>query len=185
MTIVLICLVVVVVALLMMINGLIGKKNQVENALAAVDVQLKRRYDLIPNLVTTVKEYMKHERGVLEDLTALRSKAIAGGLSDKEKSELDGEIVRRVGAIMVQVENYPELKASDNMIFLQRSLNEIEEQLAAARRAANAALTAYNNAVEMVPTCVVAGMLGYQRRELLTATTEERRNPDVKNLFNA
>ena len=179
--------VVVVVVLFLfvflMYNSLIGKKNQVENAFASIDTLLKKRYDLIPNLVSTVKQYMQHEAGVLTEVTELRSKALSSGLSSDEAVELDNKIGKALGGIMVAVENYPELKASDNFQQLQRSLNEVEEQISAARRAFNAAVTDFNNAVEMFPTNIMAGLMHYRRRQLFEIPEQERRNVDVGDLF--
>lgn len=175
--------VIILFVILGMYNSLIGKKNDVENAFASIDTILKKRYDLIPNLVAAVKQYMQHERGLLENVTALRAKAISGGTSPDEAVALNNEINKALGGIMVAVENYPDLKASRNFIDLQRSLNEVEEQLSAARRAFNAAVTDFNNAVEMFPTNIMAGMMRYTRRQLFEIPEAERRNPDVKSLF--
>lgn len=164
-------------------NGLVGKKNQCENAFATIDTLLKKRYDLIPNLVATVKQYMQHEADTLTEITELRSKAMSGGVSSDEAVGLNNMIGKALGGIMVAVENYPELKASDNFQQLQRSLNEVEEQLSAARRAFNSAVTTYNNAVEMFPSNIVAGMIGYNRRQLFEIAEKERKNVNVGELF--
>lgn len=166
-------------------NSLIGKKNAVENSFASVDTILKKRYDLIPNLVATVKQYMTHEAGVLTEVTELRAKATSGSLSQDEAVEVNNRIGRAIGGIMVAVENYPELKASENFQQLQRTLNEVEEQISAARRAFNAAVTDFNNAVEMFPTNVFARMMGYQRRQLFEISEAERQNVSVADLFKA
>jgi len=182
-----IILAVVVVVLLVAVfgvyNSLVGKKNQVENAFASIDTILKKRYDLIPNLVATVKQYMQHEAGVLTQVTELRAKAMSGGVSSNEAVDLNNQIGKAIGGIMVAVERYPDLKASENFQQLQRTLNEVEEQLSAARRAFNASVTDYNNAVEMFPTNIMAGMMGYERRKLFEVAESERQTPDVKNLF--
>ena len=175
--------VVILVIAFGMYNGLIGKKNGVENAFATIDTILKKRYDLIPNLVAAVKQYMEHERGLLENVTALRAKATSGNISSDEAITLNNEINKTMGGIMVAVESYPELKANENFKDLQRSLNEVEEQLSAARRAFNASVTDFNNAVEMFPTNIMAGMMNYKRRQLFEIPETERQNPDVKNLF--
>jgi LemA protein len=177
---------IVVVVLLVvfgMYNSLIGKKNNVENAFASIDTILKKRYDLIPNLIAAVKQYMQHERGILENITELRSKAMSGNVSSDEAITLNNEINKAMGGIMVAVENYPDLKANQNFMDLQRSLNEVEEQLSAARRAFNAAVTDFNNAVEMFPTNIMAGMMNYKRRQLFEIPEVERENPNVKELF--
>jgi LemA protein len=176
-------LVVVLLALFTMYNSLVGKKNAVENAFAGIDAILKKRYDLIPNLVATVKQYMQHEAGVLTEVTELRSKATSGKLDQDDQVEVDNRIGRALRGIMVQVEAYPELKANENFQQLQRTLNEIEEQLSASRRAFNAAVTDYNNAIEMFPTNMMAGMMGYKRRRLFEIPEAERENPNVGNLF--
>jgi LemA protein len=183
MTIVLIILGVVVAALLLMYNGLIGKKNDVENAFAGMDTMLKKRYDLIPNLVASVKQYMEHEAGVLTEITELRAKAISGRLSPDETVDLNRKLGTAMRGIMIAVENYPDLKASENFMQLQRSLNEVEEQLSASRRAFNAAVTRFNNAVEMFPTNIMAGMMNYRRRSLFEIDEAERQRPDVGALF--
>ena len=176
---------VVVVGLVVfaMYNTLVGKKNQVENAFATIDTLLKKRYDLIPNLVATVKQYMEHEAGTLTKITELRAKALSGSISSDDSVALNNQLGKMLGNIMVAVENYPDLKANQNFLQLQGTLNEIEEQLSAARRAFNASVTDFNNAVEMFPTNIMAGMMGYRRRQLFEASEAERETPDVKDLF--
>jgi len=164
-------------------NSLVGKKNQVQNVFASIDALLKKRYDLIPNLVSTVQSYMSHERDTLTEITQIRAKAVSGNLSDNEKVELDNKITKALGGIMVAVENYPDLKANQNFLQMQRSMTEIEEQISAARRAYNAAVTDYNNAVEMLPTNILASMLNYQRKQVFEISEDHRQNVNVKNLF--
>jgi LemA protein len=166
-------------------NTLVGKKNQVENVFGSIDAMLKKRYDLIPNLVAAVQQYMKHERGTLTEITELRTKAVTGGLTSDQKIEIDNKIGKMLSGIMVQVENYPNLKASENFLQLQGSMNEVEEQISAARRAYNAAVMDYNNAVEMFPTNIIAGMIGYKRKIMFEISEAERKNVDVKQLFNS
>jgi len=166
-----------------MYNSLINKKNQVENAFGGIDTQLKKRYDLIPNLIESVKTYMKHESETLTQITELRTKAMSGNISDDEKVSLDNAITSKLGGIMVAVENYPDLKASDNFNQLQRSLNEVEEQISASRRAYNATVTSYNNGIEMFPTNLIAGMMNMQRKNVFEIPESERKNVDVGNLF--
>ncbi|MBP7653664.1 LemA family protein [Candidatus Dependentiae bacterium] len=166
-------------------NSLVNKKNQVNNAFASIDTMLKKRYDLIPNLIATVQTYMKHEASTLKEITELRSKAMSENISDNEKVAIDNKLSRAIGGIMVSIENYPDLKANQNFLQLQGSLNEIEEQISAARRAYNAAVTDYNNAVEMLPTNIFAGLMGYKQRQLFEITEKERENVNAKNLFNS
>ncbi|NLE65436.1 MAG: LemA family protein [Elusimicrobia bacterium] len=179
----LIVLVVVGLVVMGMYNGLIAKKNQVENAFASIDTMLKKRYDLIPNLVASVQQYMQHEQKTLVGLTEMRARAVSGGLSPQETAELDQKITKTLGGIMVAVENYPDLKANQNFLQLQAALNETEEQISAARRAYNASVVDYNNAIEMFPTSIMAGMMNYQRKVVFTAAEAERGNVNVKELF--
>ena len=165
-------------------NSLVGKKNQVQNVFASIDALLKKRYDLIPNLIATVKTYMQHERGTLTEITEMRAKAVSGALSDDQKVDLDNKITKALGGIMVAVENYPDLKANQNFLQLQQTLNEVEEQISAARRAYNATVTDYNNSVEMFPTNIVASMMNYQRKQVFEIPDKERKNVNVKDLFN-
>ena len=173
-----------VLILVLMYNSLINKKNQVENSFGGMDVQLKKRYDLIPNLISAVKTYMKHEANTLTEITELRTKALSGGISDDEKVDLDNKITSHLGGIMVAVENYPDLKASENFNQLQRSLNEVEEQISASRRAYNSTVTSYNNTIEMFPTNMLAGMMKMEHRDVFEIPETERQNVDVGDMFN-
>ena len=176
-------IVVVVLIPVMMYNSLINKKNQVANVFASIDALLKKRFDLVPNLVETVKTYMKHEKSLLTDVTEMRAKAVSGRPSDDERIQLDNQLTKALGGIMVAVENYPDLKANQNFLQLQASLNEIEEQISAARRAYNATVTTYNNAIEMFPTNIMASMMNYKRKNVFEIPEEERENVDVGKMF--
>lgn len=179
----LIIIAVLVVIVVLMYNSLVGKKNQVDNIFAGVDAVLKKRYNLIPNLVSSVQQYMQHEKGILEKVTELRAQALKPGISDEKKIALDREITSALGNIMVAVENYPELKANENVMHLQRTLTEVEAQIAAARRAYNQAVTDYNNALEMIPTNILANMMHYTRKQVFEITEDERKNVNVGKLF--
>lgn len=181
----LIILLVVIIILVLMYNSLVAKKNQVENIFAGVDAVLKKRYDLIPNLVASVGKYMEHEKSILEEVTKLRAEANKPNISDAQKMALDTKVTSALGSIMIAVENYPELKANENVMHLQHSLNEIEEQISAARRAYNQAVTDYNNAIEMVPTNFMAQAMNYQRKAVFEIDETQRQNVNVKELFNA
>jgi LemA protein len=180
----LIILIVVVIILVLMYNSLVAKKNQVENIFASVDTQLKKRYDLIPNLVASVSKYMEHEKSILEEVTKLRADANKPNISDEQKIALDAKVSSALGSIMVAVENYPELKANENVMHLQHSLNDVEEQISAARRAYNQAVTDYNNALEQIPTNFMATAMSYKRKEVFEISEGERQNINVKELFN-
>ena len=166
-----------------MYNSLVRKKNQVSNIFATVDAILKKRYDLIPNLVATAQKYMEHEKHVFEEVTRLRARALAGDASDEEKIDIDRKVTQAIRGIMVAVENYPGLRANENFLHLQATLTEVEEQISAARRAYNAAVTDYNNAIEMFPTNVVAQIFNYGRKRLFEIGPGERVAPDVHKLL--
>ncbi len=174
---------VVVVILVLMYNSLVSKKNQVENIFAGVDAVLKKRYDLIPNLVASVSKYMEHEKSLLQEVTKLRADANKPNISEHEKIALDAKVSSALGSLMIAVENYPELQANENVMHLQHSLNEIEEQISAARRAYNQAVTDYNNAIEMIPTNFMANLMHYTRKEVFVIVESERQNVNVKELF--
>lgn len=174
---------VIILAIVFMYNTLISKKNQVENIFAGLDAILKKRYDLLPNLVASVKEYMVHEQSTLEKITELRSKALQSNLNSGEKLALDKQLSQMLGGLMVAVENYPTLKANENFLHLQATLNELEEQISAARRAFNQSVTDYNNAIEMFPTNLLANFMKLERKNVFSAPVAERENVDVKNLF--
>ena len=177
---ILVVLGVVVVGIIGIFNSLIGKKNAVANVFGTMDAMLKKRYDLIPNLVSTVKGYMTHEREVLEKVTQLRGEAMKASQSDNSRVALDNQISRLLLGIMANVENYPQLKASDNFMNLQRTMTELEEQISAARRAFNATVMDYNNAVQMFPTNIVAGVMGYEVKTYFEIASDERNNVEVK-----
>lgn len=173
----------VMIVLIVLYNTLVGKKNQVENIFASVDTQLKKRYDLIPNLVASVQEYMQHEKSVLENITQLRAQATKPDISEAQKIALDAQVTSALGSIMVAVEDYPELKANENVMNLQASLNEVEAQIAASRRAYNQAVTDYNNAIEMIPTNFMAMAMNYKRKDVFSIDESQRENIDVQALF--
>lgn len=173
----------VVIILVFMYNSLIAKKNQVENIFGSLDAMLKKRYDLIPNLVASVSQYMEHEKSLLENVTKLRADANKPNISEHQKIKLDAQVTSALGSIMIAVENYPDLKANENVMHLQRSLNEIEEQIGAARRAYNQSVTDYNNAIEMVPTNFMANAMNYKRKEVFEIPQTQRENVNVKELF--
>jgi LemA protein len=163
-------------------NRLVRLRNGADNAFASIDVQLKQRCDLIPRVVDTVRGYMTHERDVLETLTELRMRAIGGDAGPAERMALDGQMSGLLRGIIARAEAYPDLKAGQTVVGLQRSLNEVEAQIAAARRTYNAAVTAYNTAIESVPANLVAGPFGFSRRPLFEAAPEDRAVPDVGRL---
>lgn len=165
-------------------NHLVTLRNAADAVFATIDAQLLQRCDLIPNLVGAAKAYMAHESETLTRLSALRSQALAAR-TPQEKVAANNRLGTALRGFMVNVEAYPALRASENMMHLQRSLNECEAQIAAARRAYNAAVTDYNNAIQRIPMCLLAAPFGFRRRDLIEATEEQRRNPNVRELFGA
>jgi len=180
---ILIILLIVGLVAVVLYNSVIAKKNAVANAYGAIDAMLKKRYDLIPNLVETVKTYMNYERDTLTKITELRTKAIDPNTPTEQKIQLENQISSAMRNIMVQVENYPQLQANENFLQLQASWNEIEEQISAARRAYNAAVTDYNNAVQQFPTNIFANMMKLTTKPVLEIPEEERKNISAKDLF--
>jgi len=183
MWVVIVIVVVVLFAAIFIYNSLISKKNQVKNVFGTIDALLKKRYDLLPNLVATVKAYMQHEKDLLREITEMRAKAVSGRMSDDEQVVLDNKLSKMLGSIMVAVENYPDLKANENFMQLQRTMNELEEQISAARRAYNAAVTNFNNAVEMFPTNLAASAMGYKTKNVFEISPEQRENVDADKIF--
>lgn len=165
-------------------NNLVRKRNDVENGFSGMDVQLRKRYDMIPNLVATVQNYATHEQETLTRVTALRNQAVKGDLSMGDKLKLDSEMSKLMSGIMVAVEDYPELKASEQYMNLQRNITEMESQISAARRAFNAVVLAYNNAIQVFPTVLVASLFNFTRSNMFENSEVERANPNVNELFN-
>jgi LemA protein len=174
---------VIVLLLILLYNNLVGKKNQVATAFSSIDVLLKKRFDLIPNLTKMVKRYMQHEVDVLTRVTEMRARAMSGPMNDADAVAMDQQVSSTIGKIMVAAENYPDLKASRNFTNLQASLNEVEEQISAARRAYNASVKDYNNALEMFPSSIVARLMGYQQKMFFEISRQERQNVDVGQLL--
>ncbi|MDR0385825.1 MAG: LemA family protein [Prevotellaceae bacterium] len=174
---------ILVIVYIFIYNGLVSRKNQVEYADGAVNTMFKNRYDLIPNLVATVKQYMQHEKGLLEQLTRLRSGFAGKHLDTEQINEWEQQYGKAIKAFNLTVESYPDLKAGEQFSRLQASLNECEAQLAAARRTYNAAVMEYNNALEMFPSNIVASMMHYKRKKMIEASQQEQKTPDVNSLF--
>jgi len=162
-------------------NGLVRLRNQVKNAWAQIDVQLKRRHDLIPNLMETVKGYMKHERETLEAVTSARNlaqKAIGTGVGAQAKAE--GELSSALSRLLAVVENYPDLKANQNFMALQEELTSTENKISFSRQYYNDSVLTYNNKTQMVPSNIIAGMFGFKTGEFFEVTAAaEREAPKV------
>lgn len=174
---------VIAIWLIAIYNGLVSLKNNRENAFADIDVQLKQRHDLIPQLLGAVKGYMEHERGTLEAVTQARQKAVsASGINEKIRAEQD--LTSALQGLNVQVEAYPDLKASQNFMQLQTEISDIENKLAAVRRFFNAATKELNIAVQKFPNNLVAGMFGFKTEPMFdlgdTQREELDKAPEVK-----
>ena len=167
--------------------NVVKTKNKVDEAMASIDVQLKKRYDLMPNVLFLANKFMEHERGLLENITALRAQALKldsslGSIEGKLK--LDGEIQRQMGQLMVNMENYPQIKADQTMIQSMQTYNEVEEHIAAARRFYNAAVLDLNNAVELFPSSVIASMFNFKQMPFFKVEDEkERQAVNAKEFF--
>jgi LemA protein len=167
-------------------TGVIKKKNKVQEAFASIDVQLKKRYDLLPNILTIAQKFMEHERSLFEDITNLRTQAL--NLSSDysnidEKIKLDKEISNKMGQILVSVENYPQLKSDQTMVTAMQTYNETEEHIAAARRFFNSAALDLKNAVEIFPSSLIAKILNIKATEFFTIEEKERQNINAADYF--
>jgi LemA protein len=162
-------------------NGLVGSRNQVKNSWAQIDVQLKRRYDLIPNLVETVKGYAKHERETLEAVTNARNLAQAAASANVgERAKLEGELGSALSRLLAVVEQYPDLKANQNFLALQEELTSTENKISFSRQYYNDSVLKYNNKIQMFPSNIVANMTNFKASEFFEVTTsEERAAPKV------
>ena len=163
-------------------NSLVKSKLKVDNAWSQIDVQLQRRFDLIPNFVETVKGYMKHESETFEKITALRT-SWANSSSVGEKAKLDGELSGALKTIMAVSENYPELKANTNFSELSEELRNTENKISFSRQFYNDSVTMYNTKLELFPSNIVATMFNFKARELFAAENDEARK-NVKVDFN-
>jgi LemA protein len=164
-------------------NNLVKLRNNRENAFADIDVQLKQRYDLVPQLVATVKGYASHEKELLESITAARS-AAANAASIDEKIKADQQLTSALAGLKVQVEAYPDLKANQNFLQLQGELSDIENKLAAVRRYFNSATRELNNAVQTFPGNIFAGIFGFKKEAMYEIEASQRaaveKAPEIK-----
>jgi len=168
----LIILVIAVVIAIACYNVLVSSRNNVKNMWSQIDVQLQRRFDLIPNLIEAVKGYMKHEEKVLTDITELRT-SWADTKSVKEKSNLNDKLSTSLKTVMLAVENYPDLKSSKNFIDLQTELSNTETKISSARNAYNDAVTVYNTKIDVIPTNIIASLFHFEKSELFEIESEE------------
>ena len=171
--------VVLIVIVVAMYNGLVRDRNRVENAWSQVDVQLKRRYDLIPNLVETVKGYAGHEQQTFPRVTEARS-AAQSAEGPAEQAQAENFLTSALRQLFAVAEAYPELRATENFQGLQAELSETENRIAVSRQIYNDTVLTYNNKVQQVPTNIVAGMFGFDEREYFEAGDEAEEAPAVE-----
>lgn len=164
---------IVIIVLIIIYNAMLKKKNKVKTAFSSLDVMLKKRYDLMPNLVSMVQKYMTHESDLLTQITKLRAKAQNTNSID-ESIEINNQIDAAMKKINVSVENYPELKANQNFLQMQAVLNDIEEQISAARRTYNAHVESYNTFIGMIPMNIFALIFRFKQYKLFEITETER-----------
>ena len=160
-------------------NNLVNARNKVDNQFSQIDVQLKRRVDLIPNLVETVKGYVKHEEGTFKAVVEARNKAVSAG-SVNEKIDAENQLTGALTKLFALTEAYPELKANENFMSLQNDLKDTEDKITYARQFYNDSAMSFNNLVEMFPSNIVAGMFKFKRYDYFEASAEEKATPKVK-----
>ena len=171
--------VLLVIYLIALYNGLVQKRNRVDNSWAQIEVQLKRRRDLIPNLVETVKGYAAHERGTFEAVTEARARA-AGATTVAETAQAEGLLSQALGRLFAVAEAYPDLKASQNFLDLQAQLTDTENKIAVSRQVYNDTVLTFNNAIQVFPAVMIAGMFGFTKREFFEIEdAADREVPEV------
>ena len=175
-------IVVLIIFIISIYNNLVRLRQKVKNSWSQIDVQLQRRFDLIPNLVETVKGYMTHEENVLEKVAELRT-SWANANTVAEKAQLDNQLSGALKTIMAVSENYPDLKANQNFLELQQELQNTENKISFSRQFYNDSVTMYNTKLEVVPSNIIASMFGFKPEELFKVESEEARK-NVKVDFN-
>jgi LemA protein len=173
-------IVAIVVVLVGIYNGLVQKRLRIDEAFAQIEVQLKRRHDLIPNLVNAVKGYMGFEQKVLTDVTNARAAAVAAGAQGPaQQAAAENALTSTLRSLFAVVENYPDLKANQNVLALQEQLTTTENQISFSRQHYNATVLDYNTSIQTVPAVVIAGMLGFTKRDFFDAEPEAANVPNV------
>ncbi|NCN86235.1 LemA family protein [archaeon] len=160
-------------------NRFVVLGNRIDNSLSQINVQLKRRADLIPNLIETVKGYAKHEKGIMQEVTEAR-KALVGAKGLEKKMKANGVLENALGRLFAIAENYPQLKADTNFLELQRELSSTEDRVAYARQNYNDSILTYNNLCQKFPGVIFAGIFGRKAREYLQISEEDSKKPEVK-----
>ncbi|MCI0346948.1 MAG: LemA family protein [Chloroflexi bacterium] len=178
--IVLVVIVAVVLLVIGIYNGLVNRRNRVDEALSQIEVQLKRRWDLIPNLVNAVKGYMGFEQKVLTDVTEARANAVAAGAKGvAEQAQAENMLTSTLRSLFAVVENYPDLKANQNVLELQEQVTTTENQISFSRQHYNATVLDYNTSIQTIPNVLVAGPFGFTKRDFFDAEPEAAQVPKV------
>ena len=183
---VLVVLLLLLIPLYTMYVSLIRKKNKVKESMGGIDVQLKKRYDLIPNILVIANKFMEHERGLITEITNLRTKASnlrADRDTISKKLDLDTQIANKMGQLMVNVENYPQLKSDQTMIQAMQTYSEVEEHIAAARRFYNSAVNDLNNSVEIFPSSVIASALNIKAYPFFEVEESAKKSVNAADFF--
>lgn len=170
--------VIIVIAFIAYYNRFVTLENRIDNSLSQIDVQLKKRADLVPNLLETVKGYAKHEKGIMKEVTEARAAMIAAK-DLPARAKAGAALQSALGSIFAIAENYPQLKANENFLHLQQELTAIEEKVAYSRQYYNDSILSYNNSVETFPGVMFAKLYGKKEKQMIEITKEERATPKV------
>jgi len=171
-------IIVLLIYIFVLYNNFVKLDNKVNEAFSTMDVYLKKRWDLIPNIVEVVKGYSKHEKNILEELVSLRNRTY-DNMSNNEKIKTNESISNDISKIMVLAESYPELKASENFINLSKNLTKVEDEIANSRKYYNAVVRMFNNKVSMFPSNICAKIFGYKEKDMFEANSNERENVSI------
>ncbi len=159
-------------------NKIVKNKNHIRYTMQNIDIQLKKRFEALPNIATTVKKYLTHEKDVHSDIARLRSQYKATNTKE-ESLGIEQQLSELLSTIMVSVENYPELKSNESVILLQRSINEFAEQISASQRAYNNAVLTYNDSITVFPNNIIAGIFGFKKEEYMSIITNEQERKNI------
>lgn len=160
-------------------NSLVSLRNKVKDEWSQIDIQLKRRFDLVPNLVETVKGYAKHEKSTLEEVIEARNTYLSASVPE-DQLKADGQLTKAMSKLFALAESYPDLKANENFVNLQNELSSLEEKISYARSFYNDSVLKLNNKIEMFPSNVIANMFGFKQEKFFEAAEEEKKNVQVK-----
>ena len=177
--IIIIVVILIIVYFIATYNSFVKLNNEVEEAFSTMDVYLKKRWDLIPNIVETLKGYTKHEKSTLKEIVELRN-SVYENMSVNEKVDINNKLSQKINKLMAIAEAYPELKANENFKDLTQQLTKVEDEIANSRKYYNGTVRIYNNKVKMIPSNIVANILGYKEQKMFEASETERENVQIK-----